>query len=101
MLDLPAKTVGTSFSLARSSWQAEFGNNSVTFRVPKCDLTGVGAPEVFGNAAHSESLEQERRIRLLRNGASHSALHGAQQTDMPVTPVASIRRRRSDDYAGE
>ena len=51
-------------------------------RPETCDLAGVGAPEVFGNAAHSESLEQELRIRLLRNGASHSALHGAQQTDM-------------------
>ena len=59
------------------------------------------APEVFGNAAHSESLEQELRIRLLRNGASHSALRGTQHRHRPVTPVASMRRRRSDDDAGE
>ncbi len=46
-------------------------------RLETCDLTGVGAPEVYGNAVHSESMEQELKIRLLRNRASHSALHGA------------------------
>lgn len=32
---------------------------------------------MYGNAVHSESMEQELKIRLLRNRASHSALHGA------------------------